>query len=309
MKFLFFITYFILNLNVVFSQIINLEEDSTTNSEMNMVDDLKSIQKSFSDSLPSDNTRRYQYNINHTYKIRLRTTMNTLIVLPESEEIRSYNLGSNQYIKAEIIRKKGKKTSNQIVIKNTLSGIDTNLFVIGKSGNIYSFYLRVDNEKSNYLPDLLVFIEDSKLSKSMKSDLKNKNLVSSLIPSFKEKLDKKQIGDYLKKIDMLPKEEWKHQQDLNFRYSISENKHMIPPIKVFDNGYWTFFKISDFDNLNKVSEFPEPFVVDEVEKINLPTNSQIIGEFIVVKTIANHWILVNGKKYICIDKITDNSDW
>ena len=118
------------------------------------LDDIKRIQEAFNQSKPDSNIIIYRYDPKHTYKIRLRSFMTTVIQLPEWEEIYAFTLGDTNLFQFEVLNKK-----NVGVIKNRFAGADSNLTIIGTSGNIYNFYLRVDNVKSPFLPLNVVYVQ------------------------------------------------------------------------------------------------------------------------------------------------------
>src|SRR3546814_877238 len=91
---------------------------------------------------------------NCSYKVRLREFMVTVIELPRGEKISAYDNGDPQSFE---VKQRG---DNRLAVKPIGGyGIDTNLVVYGKSGNIYPLYLRAEGYNSKNVPDLRFVIE------------------------------------------------------------------------------------------------------------------------------------------------------
>lgn len=71
--------------------------------------------------------------------VKLRNGMTTLITLPEGEQIEDAVMGNNSLFNVDAAQ--GSRTM-YITPVNDNQGSDTNMIVTGKSGNVYTFYLR-----------------------------------------------------------------------------------------------------------------------------------------------------------------------
>ncbi len=267
------------------------------------VDDIKRIQEAFNQSKPDSNIIIYRYDPQHTYKVRLRSFMTAVIQLPKWEQIYAFTLGDTHLFQFEVLDKK-----NVGVIKNKFAGADSNLTIIGTSGNIYNFYIRVDNVKSPFLPLNVVYIH-AKQPESLqdKTLTKNQKPIKPTQESKKSPKTPKNVNDYLRDIDNATRRQLESRQDLDWRYVIYLNENMIPPTKVFDDGFWTYFKISKEDNLDKVEELPALFMVDSEGK-EVPANLRVVKGYLIAEQIGRAWVLRQGEKYICIQKDTHNKE-
>jgi len=131
-----------------------------TDRPMNQTVNLKKIQAAFDKALPQDTTKTYGYRPDQIIKVRLREFMQTVVLLPEGEEVSGSVIGDA--VNFAVDKLPGFK--NRFVLWGRDPGADTNLTVFGKTGRIYSFYMRIDSTTSSFIPDLLVFIKDNSLS-------------------------------------------------------------------------------------------------------------------------------------------------
>jgi len=297
--------------------LIDLSE-SPTNSNMQTnlsttdIGDLNRIQAAFNSSKEFQNTLVYQYNNLSTYKVRLRTSMDTLLILPEHESITIFNFADDVNFSFVPLKTTKGENSNMGIIKNLHHGADTNLIIIGESGNSYNFYVRTDDYSSKFLPHLKVFIED----KDFKSKLKKKRNAKTLMspdssagpPSpegneagYRSNLD---LGDYLRKIDNTPMRLLHRNQDLDFRYIIFKKGNVISPKAVFDDGYWTYFRMATGENLDKVSELP--VVLKVINGIEQPVNTRVVRNYIIAETTGATFALRVDNRVLCIEKRVDH---
>ena len=261
------------------------------------VDDIKRIQEAFNQSKADSNIIIYKYDLKHTYKVRLRSFMTAVIQLPQWEEIYAFTLGDTNLFQFEVLDKK-----NIGVIKNRFAGADSNLTIIGKTGNIYNFYIRVDNVKSPYLPLNVVYIHAEQPITPSKVSLKKPQ-----DPSQTNQKNKTSVVDYLRDIDSATRRQLESRQDLDLRYTIYINEDMIPPTKVFDDGYWTYFKVGEEKNLDKVEELPALFMVNS-EGAEVPANLRVVSGYLVAEQVGSAWVLRQGEKYICIQRDRFNTE-
>jgi type IV secretion system protein VirB9 len=91
----------------------------------------------------------------------------------------------------------------------------------------------------------------------------------------------------LKGIDLSEPEKY------NFSYQLSGSE-IIAPIKVFDDGEFTYFEFRD-----KNAEVPAFFLVDSEGKEGL-INYRVVDKYIVVERVASRFTLRNGADVVCI---------
>lgn len=154
---------------ILFANSIFLE-DSNTNSnqsnqntvlEDNTFVDLENVQKAFlnKSSKTLSSIKNINYKENKTYKIQTRTLMNTMIVFSNDKIAGEPYYGNKGFIITKLGIGKY-DLSNIVMIQPKYIGIDTNLTIIGQSGNIYSFYIYSTDYKSKSIPDNVVFIHN-----------------------------------------------------------------------------------------------------------------------------------------------------
>jgi len=286
-----------------------------TNSDMETtassvdIGDLNRIQEAFNVSKEFQNTLIYKYNPLSTYKIRLRTSMDSLLILPEKEVITIYNFGDDVNFSFSPLKDGTGINTNMGIIKNLNSGADTNLIIIGKSGNSYNFYLRTDDHSSTFLPHLKVFIEDPNIARKLESeksiqvsvagagDSPKSTMSGSAVTSYREGMD---ISDYLRTIDNTPMRLLHLNQNLDFRYVIFKKGNVMSPKAVFDDGYWTYFRLSTDDNLDKVAELP--VVLKVVNGIEQPVNTRVVNNYVIAETTGSIFALRVDDRVLCIEK-------
>lgn len=79
----------------------------------------------------------------------------------------------------------------------------------------------------------------------------------------------------------------------NFEYTIS-GPNSIAPIKIFDDGKFTYFEFRD-----KTSELPAIFYVDKKGNEGL-INFRIVGRYVVVESIRERFTIRYGKDAVCV---------
>lgn len=298
------------------------ESETGTNDNMSVksgssgddIGDLRKIQKAFNSSKEFQNTLVYRYNQLSTYKIRLRTTMDTLLILPKNEVVSVFNLGDDVNFSFVPLKDIQGDNTNMGIIKNLHSGADTNLIVIGCSGNTYNFYLRIDDHQSEFLPHLKVYIEDDNIDEKLRalkalkiSDAntgKTPPTISSENNNKDNYRDLMELKDYLRKIDNTPMRLLYRNQNLDFRYIIFKKGNVISPKAVFDDGYWTYFRMSTGDNLDKTSELPA--ILKVVGGIEQPVNSRVVRNYIIAETTGATFALRINDRVLCVEKRIDH---
>ncbi len=254
--------------------------------------DLNQIQYTFNKSKIDSNIKIFKYNRTHTYKINLREYMQCLIVLPENERIQDFALGDSAIFQfTPLIRKKGDKPKNIFQLSVNQYGCDTNLTVIGLSGNIYSFYLRANGVKNNVDPDMVVYIENKDPLPVLtgNSDKTCKECEADNPPS----LQSNKKDDYIRELTKI------NPSDINISYTTSKGNQDLKPLKIFDDGYFTYFQYGK-KNLDKVENLPVIYKV--VGGYDSPVNSRIERGFIIAESISEKWTLRSGEEYLCVRK-------
>lgn len=265
---------------------------------------LNAIQAAFDESDPRANVAHYRYDPDTTYKLRLREFMTTTVVLPPGEAVEGFSLADEYIFSFSPYTGKNEKTANK-TLENifTLSakrpGADTSLTVIGKSGRVYSFYLRSDSVKSTHMPTLIAYIEDGATVSHAKSQPVDavKPQTSITIAPLSQVADKTgedaaATAEYLRSIGIADASK------INFGYGAAGGEAALAPIKIFDDGYFTYFQFSKEGNLDKVSRLPVLYKV--VDGYDTPINTRVEKGSLVAESISKGWTLRNGNSHLCI---------
>lgn len=259
--------------------------------------DLRQVQSAYNDSHPKDNIQRYSYNPSQIYKIKLRLHMNTMIYLPNGEEILAISLGDSSAFTASTFQD---TIPNLVNVRSVYSGVDTNLSVISKSGRNYSFYLRSYPVKAKELSDYIVYIESA--SNTDTSDLN----FSSYIESKKENIKKPATNKskaYEKRLELLKdlQKDNDYLKGLKDPFSINTNYQMkgdkeIAPFGVYDDGKWTYFDFRKDFISNRL-----PVIYKVIDDYDAVINTRVENGFLIAESLSSEgWTLKNGDKVVCI---------
>lgn len=274
---------------------------------------LNAVQQAFDGSDPRDNIAFFKYDRATIYKLRLREFMSVTVVLPPGEKVDAYNLGDDTNFTfipyAGSSDKKGgskadkkggaDRLDNVFSIRPTYPGADTSLTVIGRSGRFYSFYMRVDSVKSAHMPIFTAFIEDKAaglipLDKSAPAE-EGENPAAVDLLSAPEKMtgeDAAAEAEYLRSLPLVDPSK------ININgYKIAGGDKALAPVKVFDDGYWTYFKLSNDKNLDKAKV---PAIYRVVDGYDTPVNVRVEGGTIIAETMSKGWTLRSGEAHLCI---------
>lgn len=275
--------------------------DDIPNRPMRDDANLKAIQVAFDDSDPRANIKRFPYDPGVTYKIRLREFMGCAVILPEGEKIASYTLFDKHIFSFTPLSDKNPVLTNIFNIYARYHGADTNLVVHGESGNIYSFYIRVDSVDSAFMPNLVTYIDDPATTMAIKQKARAKKEAEKLALAQAEKEEAKKPkqenpgNDYLSSLPLKVAPE-----DINLAYDLKGGNKDIKPIRVFDDGYFTFFQFSKEKNMNDVKKLPTIYRV--VDGYDVPVTTRTSGGCLVAETTNDKWTLRSGGTHFCVWK-------
>ena len=307
------------------------DDTETTTKATNKMMFLDAVQKKFwsPSRKPSDNTLNIKFVAGETHKIRTRANMTTTIIL-DGDKIASVIIGDSVGFEMKELGTSKYDLSNILTIKPKLIGIDTNLTIIGESGNIYSFYVFSTDHKNRRNPVFLVFVSEiRKIDKikvenleekakkeqekafkkligndSNSSDEKEDNDDTKHLSSFQlndsieEETDKEIIiGDKINKIK-IKKDEIKrvYMQFPKTKWGVESKASVKLKAKdIFHDKKWTYFK---FDRELATSKFPAIFRV--IDGYDNPMNSRVVGNYLIVETIADKWTMRIGNEWVCV---------
>lgn len=297
-------------------------DDSDTAKPTNKMMFLDAVQKKFwsPSRKPSDNTLNIKFVAGETHKIRTRANMTTTIVL-DGDKIASVIIGDSVGFEMKELGTSKYDLSNIITIKPKLIGIDTNLTIIGESGNIYSFYVFSTDHKNRRNPAFLVFVseirkidkikvenleekakkeQEKAFKKLIGNDSTDENEIETTSPndSIEKETDKEIIiGDKINQIKINKDEIRKVylQFPKTDKGVVSRNALKLQAKEIFHDKKWTYFK---FDRELATSKFPAIFRV--IDGYDNPMNSRIVGNYLIVETIADKWTMRIGNEWVCV---------
>jgi ComB9 competence protein len=257
---------------------------------------LKSVQESWDKFKPEDSVATFKWSKYKTFKTRLRVNMNTLIVLPEDDEISAFSLGNDESFNVLLLPKQ----KNMLNVKAFNSGIDTDLKIIGKSGRIYNFYLRCDPINTSQPPTLTVYVRTGggDTSHFQYATLADKK---SLSKKAREREEDIEAGELIKNGRTLPQHKNDYLKTLADPKNANVNYKMwgdmeISPFATYDDGNWTYF---DFRGGLASDRLPVAYkVVDGYESV---VNTRMENGFLIAESISPEgWTLRNGEMYVCV---------
>lgn len=276
---------------------------SELGSEIDMIGrdfNLRSVQEAFDKAKGTENVVVYDYALNKTYAVRLRTNMQTFIILPSWEKVKAFTLADDLYFQVRNFTDSAMQ--NQLVLQSRVAGVDTNLIVVGESGQHYPFYLRSDPIDSPQLPHFTVYVNGvapvnylAQMEEEEKEAVKKKEeSFSMLLNKTSSPIDnlalEKARADYLASLP-------DRGEGVNLDFEVTGDPE-IAPRAVYSKDGWTFF---DYRETLPSDRLPIPYkVVDGYDSV---VNFRIENGFMVVETESlEGWTLRNGEKFVCVRK-------
>ncbi|MFC3674935.1 TrbG/VirB9 family P-type conjugative transfer protein [Ferrovibrio xuzhouensis] len=277
------------------------------------------VQEAWDKAPPTAGTHQSELCDNCSYKVRLREFMVTVIELPRGEKISAYDNGDPQSFE---VKQRG---DNRLAVKPIGGyGIDSNLVVYGKSGNIYPLYLRAEGYNSKNVPDLRFVIEGAVRVDNAgalddfpagtagkdsghpaggdKTSAAGANPALSLAAMAEARAAAGAAsstsaqpgtagkGDFVasKPFDPDKLRGWG-------QYKLWGNGDDLKPETVFRDDYFTYVRFGD---KFKSIELPTAYVV--VDGIDEVVNTRVQGTTFVIESTQRLISLKSGKSYLCI---------
>jgi type IV secretion system protein VirB9/ComB9 competence protein len=263
-----------------------------TNQNIN----LDAIQKSFLETSNSS-ILNIKYEQNKTYRVQTRLLMNTMIILNEDKIAGNPYFGNSGFTVTKL--GVGKYDfSNIVLIQPKYNGIDTNLTILGESGNVYSFYLYSTDHTSKSIPNTVVFVseEKSKIDKINIVNLEKEQFNLENSSKTKESTisdpDYFYIGEGKNRIKV-----YKSQVINDF---VQDGAEELKAKEIFRDNKFVYFK---YDKDYSLSSFPALFKV--VDGFDSPINFRVVGDYLVAETIANKFTLKIENKHVCVRRLKD----
>ena len=234
------------------------------------------------------------YSQQQLIRLRLREFMTTTVVLPTFEVIEDIIVGDKSTFEAV-------KNNDHIVLMRSKEfvGADSNITIVGRSGIVYSFYVRSEGYNSENLPDLRVHVHvpgDVPMSfpaggggyLKEKSRPHQGTVFSS--ETMKNNNNNQQTEGY--PATLSPK-----LSRLNFKWSMSGDAS-IAPRQVFSDGVRTWFNFDDGSG-KAIEQQDLPIIARVMDGVDTPVNTRIDGTLLIAES-EGIFTLRNGSRTVCV---------
>ncbi len=224
----------------------------------------------------------YLWQADFVMGVRTRDFMVTTLMLPSWERIAEFYVGDP--VVFEVKKVKG----NVFVIRSRNAGADSNLALLGSSGNIYNFYIRSEAWNSNQVTDLTVYVDAAREDEE-----------ESGTPAFPRgggAGEGPAVPDYVRRIIKRP-------EDLRFDmklYAQHPSDAEIAPSRVFEDGLFTYFDFGD-----RADIVTRPIVHQVIDGVDSAVNSRTVGPHgsVLVAEAVGDFTLRSGNRVVCVKRI------
>lgn len=197
-------------------------------------------------------------------KITVREYMTTTVIFPQWEAINEVIVGDDGNY--QILKPK----DNIVIIRPVnYVGLDTSITMIGSSGHVYGFYVRVEGYNSKNISDITVRV---------------------IVPAPQQINQKK--SKILEKNDYLD-EAYFNSSKLNFKFSMSGDESIAPNL-VYSDGVRTWF-----DYGGKLDEKKIPTFYSVIDGYQQAINVTIDGDRLVAQG-SGSFVLKSGDRLTCV---------
>jgi len=248
---------------------------------------LGSLQRSWDRPAPASGQSapgvvRYMWQADFVMAVRTRDFMVTTLMLPNWEKVTDYYVGDPVVFEVKKVK------PNVVAVRSRNAGADSNLTLLGGSGNLYSFYLRAEAWNTGQVTDLAVYV-DAPQPESDEAEFEEAIAARSPAP--------RAVPDYIRKIVRRP-------EDIRFDMKMFANKpgdSEIAPQRVFEDGLFTYFDFGD-----KADTVARPVVHQLVDGVDVAVNSRTTGPrgSILVAEAVGDFTLRNGSRVVCVKRMT-----
>ena len=237
--------------------------------------------------------------------IRIRDYMVSSIVLPDWEEVVDFFFGESFYMQGAIVR------SNVVAIRSSQSGIDTTLTVFGKSGNLYTFYVRAESYNTRKITDINVFVEvppSAGLWKtSGSSPLDFQRGYGGQMAQMGQMSQMPQMPgpaaaphaaapDAMNSGSLVPRDSMIFDMTM---FEVAQGDSAIAPEYVYSDGVWTYFHYA-----GRGRTVDRPVVYRVVDGVETRVNTRTAGRYgeVIIAEARGNFVLRNGEKAICVKR-------
>jgi type IV secretory pathway VirB9-like protein len=207
--------------------------------------------------------------------------MVTTLMLPIWERITEFYVGDPMVF--EVKKVKG----NVFAVRSRNAGADSNLALLGTSGNIYNFYMRSEAWNSSQVTDLTVYVDAPR-----ESD--DQDVVE---PEHAGNPGDPSMPDYVRRIVKRP-------EDVRFDMKLlvqHPSDADIAPMRVFEDGLFTYFDFGE-----RADSVTRPVVHQVVDGVDSAVNSRTVGPngSILVAEAVGDFTLRSGNRVVCVKRVS-----
>lgn len=239
----------------------------------------------------------YMWHPDFVMSVRTRDFMVTTLLLPQWEKSNEFYVGDPVVFEAKKIR------PNIIAVRSRNAGADSNLTILGATGNVYNFYIRSETWNSTQVSDLTVYVDAPRLGDdadglggsaagglALAVDDFRENGRSDGFPGYGAIVG---MPDYLRRIVFRP-------EDLRFdmkMYARNGADADIAPERIFEDGIFTYFDFGD-----RSDSIARPVVHHLVDGVDTAVNTRTAGPrgSVLIAEAVGDFTLRNGNRVVCV---------
>ncbi|MTJ79749.1 MAG: TrbG/VirB9 family P-type conjugative transfer protein [Telmatospirillum sp.] len=233
----------------------------------------------------------YMWHPDFVMGVRTRDFMVTTVLLPPWERANEFYVGDPVVFEVKRVR------PNVVAVRSRNAGADSNLTILGASGNAYNFYLRSETWNSTQVTDLTVYVDaPHPASEGEAFDVRADTVAGAALPGVAAGA----MPDYLRRIVFRP-------EDLRFDMKMFIGKDEdadIAPERVFEDGVFTYFDYGD-----RGDSVARPVVHQVVDGVDTVVNSRTAGKKgnVLIAEAVGDFTLRNGNRVVCVRRIPSAS--
>lgn len=251
---------------------------------------LGTLQRSWDRPMPANGQTapgviHYLWQADFVMGVRTRDFMVTTLMLPGWERISEYYVGDPVVFEVKKVR------ANIVAVRSRNAGADSNLVLLGASGNIYNFYIRSEAWNSNQVTDITVFVDAARDGDDQDG---------TGVADFPQAAAGPLMPDYIRKIVRRP-------EDVRFDMKLFAQQPgdaEIAPARVFEDGLFTYFDFGD-----RADTITRPVVHQVVDGVDSVVNSRTVGPHgsILVAEAIGDFTLRSGNRVVCVKRVSAKS--
>lgn len=230
----------------------------------------------------------YMWQPDFIMSVRTRDFMVTTLFLPNWERVNEFYLGDPVVFEAKRVR------TNVVAVRSRNAGADSNLTVLGASGNVYNFYLRSETWNSSQVSDLTVYIDAPRADpQSAGTGAEGRQPEGAADGGSGEGAPP---ADFLRQVAFRP-------ENLRFdmkMFARRKEDRAIAPERVYEDGVFTYFDFGD-----RSESVPRPVVHHLVDGVDTVVNTRTAGPRgnVLIAEAVGDFTLRNGGRVVCVRRM------